>query len=162
MKTIILADFALETIRIRNQRANAKKLMAALREFSKEASANVIRFRTGNGDSLQVLWDMAKTELGMTDEKFEAAPVVIVRKIREGKTVFTENLPLNFANVDRAALVKTLQDNGLVVTNPEGSENNAVIVKIGASHSEITTLPEYDAYIKNTAEYRKQNTVNAI
>tara|TARA_Y100001960_G_scaffold321323_1_gene395841 strand:- start:70475 stop:70972 length:498 start_codon:yes stop_codon:yes gene_type:complete len=142
-----------KTVRIRNLRNNTRTLMTALRQFSKENNVKLVRLHKGHGDSLQVFWDMIKTEVAKSGVDFETGSVIAVRKIREGKGTFTETLPLNFSNIDRAALVKTLVEHGVDVKNVEGSEFDAILVKIGASPSEIPSLPEYDEYIKGTAEY---------
>lgn len=138
-------------LRIMNQRNNAKKLMQTLKAFSNVTGTEVIRFRKGNGDSLQVLWEMAREKVGLTNEQFDSHPLVIVKKINESRCYFTETLPLYFNNIDRKQLVQAIQNAGLTIVNPDEGDNRAVMVKIGVSYSDVETTAEYKDYMNRVS-----------
>lgn len=154
-----LANFAIDSIRLSNQRSNVKKLMTALRSFSKETGTDVVRLRTGHGDSLQVLWNMAKEMLNLNEEAFDVNSTVIVPKVREGRTVFTETAFLSFAHIDRAALVAKIQEQGLTVKNPDGTDRQMILVEVGVARCDVDTLPEYEEYISKTPRTSYLGTV---
>lgn len=143
---ITLAFFAKNKIRNENQSNNVATLMKAIRTFGKASKTEVVRFHKSNGDSLQVLWDMAREKVGA--ESFEDKAIVVIQKINKSQSSFTETLPLYFQNIDRAALVKEIQSLGLVVTNPDKDDNHAILVKVGVSFNDLETTTEYAEYIK--------------
>lgn len=154
-----LSNLAINLVRIENQRSNVKKLMSALRSFSKESGADIVRLRTSHGDSLQVLWNMAQENLNLDEETFDENATVILPKVREGRTVFTETANLSFANIDRAALVAKIQEQGLTVKNPDGNDRQMVLVEIGAARCDVPKLPEYEEYMKKAPRTSYLGTV---
>ncbi len=154
-----LANFVIDSIRIENQRSNVKKLMSALRSFSKETGTDVVRLRTSHGDSLQVLWNMAKERLNLDEEAFDANSTVIVPKVCEGRTVFTETLYLSFAHIDRAALVAKIQEKGLTVKNPVGSDLQMILVEVGVARRDVKDLPECKEYMDKATRTSYLGTV---
>lgn len=142
---INVANFVLEEIRLKNQSNNVKTLMSAIRTFAKSCDSvtDVVRFHTGNGDSVQVLWEMVGEKLNATQEELNDMSFIVIPKVNTSKSMFTETLPIYTSNVDRAALVKAVQEAGLTVINPDRDNGVAVMVSVGVSWCDLENTPEY-------------------